>query len=188
MRNVTVLGAGSWGTALAVHLARAGHDVRLWARDPVLAADVSARRVNTVYLPDITVPENVLITEKLDVAIDATQLVVSAIPTHGCRAVMRASAAHIPPGATIVSATKGLEPDTLRRMSEVIEEELGAEHAIVVLSGQLSRQKSRGSCRRRCSRPRATGGRPSWCRPNSARRISVCMDRRMWSASSWAAR
>jgi len=135
MRRVTVLGAGSWGTALAVHLGRIGHDVRLWARDPSLASDISDRRANAVYLPDILLPDSVTVTDNLAEALQDTELIVSAIPSHGCRAVMRAAAPFVSPRATIVSATKGLESDTLLRMSEVIAEELGSGPAIVVLSG-----------------------------------------------------
>jgi glycerol-3-phosphate dehydrogenase (NAD(P)+) len=135
MRRVAVLGAGSWGTSLAVHLGRIGHDVCLWGRDAGLVADMAARRANVIYLPDVTLPETVSITRSLDAALANTDLVVSAIPSHGCRAVIRAAARHIHPRATIVSATKGLELDTLLRMSEVIEQELGTGHAVVVLSG-----------------------------------------------------
>jgi len=135
IRTVAVLGAGSWGTSLAVHLSRVGHDVRLWARDPALVDDMEARRANAVYLPDVTLPESVSVTASLEVALDATDLVVSAIPSHGCRAVMRAAAPYMAPSATIVSATKGLEADTLRRMSEVIAQELGPRRPVVVLSG-----------------------------------------------------
>jgi len=135
IRTVAVLGAGSWGTSLAVHLSRVGHDVRLWARDPALVDDMEARRANAVYLPDVTLPESVSVTASLEVALDATDLVVSAIPSHGCRAVMRAAAPYMAPSATIVSTTKGLEADTLRRMSEVIAQELGPRRPVVVLSG-----------------------------------------------------
>jgi glycerol-3-phosphate dehydrogenase (NAD(P)+) len=135
MRAVAVLGAGSWGTALAVHLGRVGHDVRLWARDPALAAEIAHRRANAVYLPDISLPDGVSVTDSLTVALAKTELVVSAIPTHGCRAVMRSAAAHLLANAVIVSATKGLEADTLLRMSEVAAQELGSRHPVVVLSG-----------------------------------------------------
>jgi glycerol-3-phosphate dehydrogenase (NAD(P)+) len=135
MRRVTVLGAGSWGTALAVHLGRVGHDVRLWVRDPSLATDIQTRRANAVYLPDISFPDSVSITDAIAEALLDTELIVSAIPSHGCRAVMRTAAPLVSPQATIVSATKGLESETLLRMSEVIAEELGPSHAIVVLSG-----------------------------------------------------
>jgi len=135
MRAVTVLGAGSWGTALAVHLGRLGHAVSLWARDRSLVDEMRVRHVNPTYLPDIMLPHCVTVTAAIDEAVGGTDLIVSAIPSHGCRAVIRAAAPHVAPHATIVSATKGLEVDTLRRMSEVIFEELGPRRPVVVLSG-----------------------------------------------------
>jgi glycerol-3-phosphate dehydrogenase (NAD(P)+) len=135
VRTVTVLGAGSWGTALAVHLGRVGHDVRLWARDPALVDDIRSRRHNAVYLPDVAFPATISVTPALDEALRDIELVVSAIPSHGCRAVMRAAEPHVHPRATIVSATKGLEADSLLRMSEVITAELGPDRPVVVLSG-----------------------------------------------------
>jgi glycerol-3-phosphate dehydrogenase (NAD(P)+) len=135
MRCIGVLGAGSWGTALAVHLGRQRHDVRLWARDAALAADVERRRANAVYLPDITLPPSVRVTPALESALSGCDLVLSAIPSHGCRAVMCAAAPHVAPHATIVSATKGLEQTTHLRMSEVIGQELGDRHPMVILSG-----------------------------------------------------
>jgi glycerol-3-phosphate dehydrogenase (NAD(P)+) len=135
MRTVTVLGAGSWGTALAIHLGRIGHDVRLWARDSELAAEMAAARTNRAYLPEAAFPPGVTATHALDEALAGADVVVSAIPSHGCRAVMRSASTHVPSGAIIVSATKGLENDSLCRMSEVIAQELGASRPIVVLSG-----------------------------------------------------
>ena len=135
MRRVTILGAGSWGTALAVHLGRIGHDVHLWARDGALAAEIAERRANAVYLPDISLPASVTVTADLAEALFDGELVVSAIPSHGCRAVMRRAAPFISPRATLVSATKGLESDSLLRMSEVIGQELSADAPVVVLSG-----------------------------------------------------
>jgi glycerol-3-phosphate dehydrogenase (NAD(P)+) len=135
MRTIAVLGAGSWGTAIAVHLGRIGHAVRLWARDPALVAEIGARRANAVYLPDITLPESVTILDALEPTLAGIDLVVAAVPSHGCRAVMRAAAPYLGARATIVSAIKGLEGDTLLRMSEVIGQELGHERAVVVLSG-----------------------------------------------------
>jgi glycerol-3-phosphate dehydrogenase (NAD(P)+) len=135
MRTVAVLGAGSWGTALAVHLGRVGHDVRLWARDASLVDEMRVRRANAVYLPDVAFPPTVSVTHGLDEALRDTDLVVTAIPSHGCRAVMRAAAPHVRPRATIVSAAKGLEADSLLRVSEVIAGELGPDRPVVVLSG-----------------------------------------------------
>src|SRR5712692_1399091 len=134
-RPVAVLGAGSWGTALAVHLSRLGHEVRLWGRDRTLVEEMRARRANAVYLPDVVLPDTVSVTSAIDRALADTDLIVSATPSHGCRTVMRAAAPHMAPHATIVSATKGLESETLLRMSEVITEELGPRRPVVVLSG-----------------------------------------------------
>jgi len=135
MRTVAVLGAGSWGTALAVHLGRIGHDVRLWARDEALARDMTARRANAVYLPDISLPPSVSVTHVVADAVRHMELVVAAIPSHGCRAVIRTASPHLDPRAVVVSATKGLESDTMMRMSEVIRQEVGAAPPVVVLSG-----------------------------------------------------
>jgi len=135
MRAVTVLGAGSWGTALAVHLGRIGHDVRLWARDEALAREMDTRRANAIYLPDVTLPPSVSVTSSIGDALRTTELVVAAIPSHGCRAVIAAAAPHVAKGAVLVSSMKGLETDTLLRMSEVIAESVGPSHPVVVLSG-----------------------------------------------------
>ena len=134
-RTVTILGAGSWGTALAVHLGRIGHEVRLWARDPALVADMSSRRANAIYLPDVQVPDTVTVTHALDEALRDAELVVSAIPSHGCRSVLRNATPFLTPHAVIVSATKGIEAGTMLRMSEVIAQEARGGHRIVVLSG-----------------------------------------------------
>lgn len=130
-----VLGAGSWGTALAVHLGSNGHHVRLWGRDAAMVREMRARRANPIYLPDVVFPESVLPTGSVAEALDGVEFVVAVVPSHGTRDVMRAAAALVPRGAIVVSATKGLEGDTLRRMSEVIAEELGSGRPIAVLSG-----------------------------------------------------
>ena len=135
MRSVAVLGAGSWGTALAVHLAGIGHEVRLWGRDRALVDDMRERRANAVYLPDVSLPPAIGVTHLMDAALANTEVVVAAIPSHGFRTTIRAAAPHLARGAVIVSATKGLETDTLLRMSEVASHEVGSRHPVVVLSG-----------------------------------------------------
>jgi glycerol-3-phosphate dehydrogenase (NAD(P)+) len=135
MRQIAVLGAGSWGTALAVHLGRVGHEVVLWSRDAALAGELASRRANAVYLPDVTFPPGISVTHVIGDAVRDTDLVVAAIPSHGCRGVIRSATAHLGPHAVVVSATKGLEEHTLLRMSEVITEEAGEGHPVVVLSG-----------------------------------------------------
>jgi len=135
LHRAAVLGAGSWGTALAVHLARPGRDVALWARDAGLAAEMEARRSNTRYLPAIDLPPSVTPTASLADALTHARLVVLAVPSHGLRAVVRSAARGLADGAVLVSATKGLEAESLRRMSEVVAEETNGTHPIVVLSG-----------------------------------------------------
>jgi glycerol-3-phosphate dehydrogenase (NAD(P)+) len=133
--RAAVLGAGSWGTALAVHLGHIGHDVTLWGRDHALLAEMATRRANPTYLPDLTFPETVRPTPELTGALSGARLVIVAVPSHGLRLVMRAAAPHLPAGAVLVSATKGIETDTLARMSEVMTAETHGKHPVVVLSG-----------------------------------------------------
>ena len=135
IHGVTVIGAGSWGTALAVHLARIGHDVRLWARDAALVADMTSRRANAVYLPDINFPANLRAVAAMSDALEGSRCVVCAVPSHGMRSVLRAAAPHVRPDAIVVSATKGLEEHSLLRMSELVAQELQEVSAVVALSG-----------------------------------------------------
>jgi len=134
-RRVAVLGAGSWGTALAVHLAQTGHQVRLWGRDRDLVARMRDRNGNEAYLPGVPFPTAVTPTARLEVALDGAAFVLAALPSHGMRAVVREASTLLPDGAVVVSTAKGLEAGTLSRMSEVILAETGGRHAVVVLSG-----------------------------------------------------
>jgi glycerol-3-phosphate dehydrogenase (NAD(P)+) len=133
--KTTVVGAGSWGTALAVHLARVGHDVPLCARDANLAARLSETRENAAYLPGVTLPDRVRPTHDAASAVADAAMIVWAVPSHGTRATMRALAGAVRPGTIVVSATKGLERDSWTRMSQVLADELPAGCPVVVLSG-----------------------------------------------------
>ena len=133
--TIAVLGSGSWGTALAVHLARTGHLVRLWARDPALAAAMAGSRENASYLPGILLPALLTPTSDMREALDVAAFVVMAVPSHGLRDVARRAAAHVPRGCTIVSAAKGLEETSLLRMSQVLRDELPESGEVVVVSG-----------------------------------------------------
>ena len=135
MRTVTVLGAGSWGTALAAHAGRAGHEVRLWARNPGLVDDLIAQRANTAYLPGVEFPASLRPEASLEAAVRGAELIISAVPSHGTRAVIRAAAPFVSTRAIVVSATKGLEGDGLLRISEVIAQELDSACPVAVLSG-----------------------------------------------------
>jgi glycerol-3-phosphate dehydrogenase (NAD(P)+) len=134
-RRAAVIGAGSWGTALAVHLAQAGRDVSLWGRDPGLVAHLTERRANPTYLPDVTFPPALKPEGELAAALAGAHYVVMAVPSHGLRQVLRSAAPHLPAGSILVSATKGIENESLARMSEVISAETGGAHPVVVLSG-----------------------------------------------------
>lgn len=130
-----VFGCGGWGTALAVHLASTGRPVRLWGRDPVLVGSLTENRINSVYLPDVVLPELVQPMGSIGTALSGARYVVIAVPSHGLRDVVRQIAGYIESDTTIVSAVKGIEETTLFRMSEVIQEEVVASCSIVVLSG-----------------------------------------------------
>ena len=135
MKTTAILGAGSWGTALAIHLARAGHAVRLWARDEAFVQELRDRRANDRYLPGLPLGDGVAATHSLEEALGGARFVIVAVPSHGLRAVIRRATPYLERGAILVSATKGIEVDTLQRMSQVIEEETAGCCRIVVLSG-----------------------------------------------------
>ena len=135
LHPVAVLGSGGWGTALAVHLGGLGKQVRLWGRDPALMADMLADRENRIYLPTVELPGAVHPTSSLGEALAGALCVVSAVPSHGTRDVLKSAASAVADDAVIVSATKGLEVGTLLRMTEVIEQELGSSRHVTVLSG-----------------------------------------------------
>ena len=135
MNDVAVLGAGAWGTALAIHLARVGKRPRLWGRSPELVERLRRDRVNRPYLPGATLPPPVAPTASLEQALDGTEAVVLAVPSHSARALLRRAEPMVGPETTIVNATKGFEIGSLNRMSEVIEQELGPSRPVVVLSG-----------------------------------------------------
>jgi glycerol-3-phosphate dehydrogenase (NAD(P)+) len=135
VKQVAIVGAGSFGTALAVHLGQAGHQVHLWARDPALADELQRRRVSTTYLPGVELPQSVTVTGSLALALHEAELIVAAVPSHGFRQVIGAAHPHIARGATIVSTTKGLEEGTLLRMSELLVELVGPDVPVVALSG-----------------------------------------------------
>ena len=132
--RVTVLGGGAWGTALASHCVRAGLHVRLWVREPEVVRAVNDRHSNPVYLPEVELPEGLRAFEGLGEALSDAEVVLVVVPSEFCRAIYRQVGALAPPGAVLVSATKGIEVDTLRRMTEIAAEE-APDHPQAVLSG-----------------------------------------------------
>ena len=134
-QRVAVLGAGSWGTTLAVHLARVGHEVRLWGRDAALVKDMASRRANAVYLADVNFPATLQPTASLCEALDEAGAIILAVPSHGLRHVVREASGFVAADALVVSAVKGLEENTTLRMSEVVNAELPQVQEVAVLSG-----------------------------------------------------
>ena len=132
--SLAVLGGGSWGTALAAHLRRAGHPVRLWLRDAATADEINRARRNAAYLPGIDLPADLEATPDLARAVGRADTVFVVIPSEFCRGVYRQLRAHAAPSSVIVSCTKGIEIDSLRRMTEVATEEAPG-RALAVLSG-----------------------------------------------------
>jgi len=132
--RTTVLGGGAWGTALASHAARAGLPVRIWIREPEVVAAVNAKRENPAYLPGVELPAGLRATERLDEALADAEAVLVVVPSQFCRAVYRQAGGLAPRDAVFVSATKGLEIDTLQRMTEVAAAE-APDRPLAVLSG-----------------------------------------------------
>jgi glycerol-3-phosphate dehydrogenase (NAD(P)+) len=135
--TIAIIGAGSWGTALSIVLAKAGWRVKLWARRGALAAAITAERRNPEYLPEFALPDLVEATDDLGEAVSGTAIVVLAVPSEGMRGVCEQLAPHLAQGQGVVSAAKGLEHETGRRPSEVVAECLGADRRgkIAALSG-----------------------------------------------------
>ncbi len=123
MSNIAIIGAGAWGTGLAIVLGRKGtHRIRLWAHEPEVCELIARDRVNEKFLPSRPIPDSVTATNLLAQALEDAEIVVSVMPSQHCRRLFDHMRQHISPDAMIVSATKGLEEVTLQRMTEVIAE------------------------------------------------------------------
>lgn len=137
--RIAILGGGSWGTALSIVLARAHkpHEISLWVRDATLAESIGRERENKLYLPGQKLPEAVRVTHDAAAALENAGVVIGAVPSAHARNVYQRVLPHIVRGAAIVSATKGLEPATHSRMSQVISQVVSPEFSprIAVLSG-----------------------------------------------------
>jgi glycerol-3-phosphate dehydrogenase (NAD(P)+) len=132
--RIAVVGGGSWGTALAAHLTRCGHEVRLWLRDEATARAILERRENPVYLPGVVLPDGLAASTDMARVASGAEAVFTVVPSEFCRAVFRSLAPSLTSGSVVVSATKGLELDTLKRITDVAAEEMPG-HALGVLSG-----------------------------------------------------
>jgi len=120
MSRVALIGAGSWGTALSIIAGRAGHDVRLWSRNIDVVEQVNSEHVNRVYLAEHSVPENVCATNDLEEALSAAEIVLLASPSHATRTLLEKMFPLLEPEMLFVSATKGVEIETGKRISQVL--------------------------------------------------------------------
>ncbi|NLZ16848.1 MAG: NAD(P)-dependent glycerol-3-phosphate dehydrogenase [Desulfobulbaceae bacterium] len=136
MRKVAVIGAGSWGTALAILLARKNIEVVLWGRNAAHMAVMQQSRENTRYLPGHTFPNLLAATGTLEQALVGADCVVMVVPSHGFRQVYRQLVPFLVAGIPVVSAVKGIETSTTRTMTQVMQEESnGKKMSFCVLSG-----------------------------------------------------
>jgi len=139
MKKIAIIGGGAWGTALAIALAQSSrsHRLTLWAHSADVVEMLSARRVNEIYLSGFELRADVEVTGDLKIALAGAEIVLGVMPSAHAREIYRAMRPLVDPRSIFVSATKGLEPDTHARISQVIAEELGLDSParIAVLSG-----------------------------------------------------
>lgn len=147
MRQVGVIGTGAWGTTLAIMLAQKGFETTLWEHQAERAAEMDHERENRTFLPGFHFPFSLRVTATLSEAVNGRELVLVVTPSQRLRENMRALAPHLAPNVLILCASKGLEIGSLKRMSEVIAEELppSISERIAVLSGpNIAQEVARG--------------------------------------------
>jgi glycerol-3-phosphate dehydrogenase (NAD(P)+) len=137
LKKVAVLGAGSWGTALAIVLADNGHNVIVWGKDVDVKETINNENLNNRYLPGVKLPENIYATLDLSEALQSVDYIVLAVPTKAIREVCKQIPQYLTKEITFIHVSKGIEPSTSKRISEMIIEEIPNEliKDLVVLSG-----------------------------------------------------
>ncbi|MEK4564847.1 NAD(P)H-dependent glycerol-3-phosphate dehydrogenase [Alkalihalobacillus sp. FSL R5-0424] len=138
MTTIAVVGSGSWGTALGMVLADNGHEVRMWARRAEQIEEMNTKKTNHKYLPDVALPERMVGFTSLEEAVQPVEVVVLAVPVKAIREETKRLLAIATRPLTIIHVSKGIEPGTQKRVSEMIEEEADGHtnlHSVVVLSG-----------------------------------------------------
>ena len=135
LKPIGIVGAGSWGTALAIHFARGGRRVRLWGRDRTQLTAMASRRRNERYLPSAAFPPALEVCAELPAALSGARDVLIAVPSPAFRAMLETLSPHLTAAMHVAWATKGFEQDTGRLPHQVARDVLGAERRIAVLSG-----------------------------------------------------
>lgn len=132
--QIAIIGAGSWGTAIAVLLAGKGFNAKLWARNKGLIEEIKSTRENTEYLPGVVLPDNILVSNDMEYCCNESEVVVIASPSHAMRDICGQMNRFTSKNQVIVNLAKGIENDTLLRMSEIIKEFM-PENEVAVISG-----------------------------------------------------
>jgi glycerol-3-phosphate dehydrogenase (NAD(P)+) len=139
VKKIAIIGGGSWGTALAIALTRSSqaHRLALWAHSPDVVELLRTKRVNEIYLPGFELPAEIQVSGALQETLSGAEVVLGVMPSAHAREIYRAMKRHVEPGAAFVSATKGLEPATHARISEIISSEIAwnPPPRVAVLSG-----------------------------------------------------
>ncbi|MHC4778216.1 MAG: NAD(P)H-dependent glycerol-3-phosphate dehydrogenase [Planctomycetota bacterium] len=133
--QIGVVGDGAWSTAVAMHLGREGHKVRLWGVFPEYLEEISKTRNNRKFLPGVEIPYEVEFTDSIEELTDGVEFLVEGVPTRYLREVMKRVVPHVDPSVPVVSLTKGIEEETHLRPSQIIRAELGPSAQVVSLSG-----------------------------------------------------
>ena len=142
--KVSILGAGSWGTALAIHLARSGHGVLLWSRDSEVAAAITREHRHPRRLPGIPIPEQVRTTSDLGEAFEHSETLLLSVPCAAMREVLDASPGPDHRARRFVSTAKGIEPETLKRMTEIVLERYPSSSAAALSGPTFAEGVARG--------------------------------------------
>jgi len=143
--RIAVIGAGAWGTALSIVLARAGrHQVQLWAYELEVRESIENTRTNNLFLPGLKVPETVRVSNSLRDALEGAETVLTVMPSHHARRLYEQMKPAIPARAVIVSATKGIENGTYKRMSEVAADAMGVSHVAALSGPTFAKEVARG--------------------------------------------
>ncbi|WP_031516271.1 NAD(P)H-dependent glycerol-3-phosphate dehydrogenase [Desulfofalx alkaliphila] len=134
---VAVVGAGSWATALAIQLANKGHTVKMWSRNEETVREINNEHQNNKYLEGITIPQNITCSGDYKEVLSGCQYVLYGVPSHSFREVIKMTLPYLSQRAVVINAAKGIEEQTLKRMSDVFNEETdgGGDKSYVVLSG-----------------------------------------------------
>jgi len=147
MARFAVVGSGAWGTALAVHGARLGHAVRMWALEPEVAREITTAHANSVYLSGVALPETIAASSDAGTVVAGAEVVILVPPSQHLRSVSASIASALPRDALVVVATKGIEERTLKLMSEVLAETLpgvGADRLAFLSGPSFAREVARG--------------------------------------------